>query len=86
MCPACIWAYPNPQHYMRIHIASVVAHSDHITAAVSLKLGGAYSNEEIAFRLRWHVSSVLTYLRECFQQVGSLIETTLNDGAYRTSL
>jgi hypothetical protein len=81
---ACVWAYPNPQHYMRIHITSIVPHSNRITAAVSLKLGGA-SDEEIAFRLRWHVSSVPTYLRECFQQVGTLIQTTLN-GAYCTSL
>jgi hypothetical protein len=81
---ACIWAYPNPQHYMQIHITSMVPHSNHITTAVSLKLGGA-SDEEIAFRLLWHVSSVPTYLRECFQQVGSLIETALNV-AYRTLL
>jgi hypothetical protein len=77
-------AYPNPSHYMRVNIQSIVPHSNRITAAVSLKLGGA-SDEEIAFRLRWHVSSVPTYLRECFQQVGTLIQTTLS-GAYRTSL
>ena len=48
---ACVWAYPDPSHYMRINILSIVPHSNHITAAVSLKLGGA-SDEEIAFRLR----------------------------------
>jgi hypothetical protein len=81
---ACIWAYPNPLHYMRINIASVVPHSNRITAVVSLKLGRA-SDEEIAFRLCWHVSSVPTYLCECFQQVGMLIQTMLM-GAYCTSL
>ena len=25
---ACVWAYPNPEHHMRIHIASVVPHSN----------------------------------------------------------
>jgi hypothetical protein len=84
MRQACMWAYPNPTHYMRVNIQSIVPHSNRITAAVSLKLGGA-SDEEIAFRLRWHVSSVPTYLRECFQQVGTLIQQTL-EGAYRTSL
>jgi hypothetical protein len=84
MRQACMWAYPNPLHYMRVHINSLVPHSNRITAAVSLKLDGT-SDEEIAFRLRWHVSSVPTYLRECFQQVGASIQQTLA-GAYRTSL
>jgi hypothetical protein len=84
MRQACMWVYPNPLHYMRVNIQSIVPHSNRITAAASLKLGGA-SDEEIAFRLRWHVSSVPTYLRECFQQVGTLIQQTLK-GAYRTSL
>jgi hypothetical protein len=84
MKKACIWAYPDPTHYMRVHIDQIVPHSNRITAAVSLKLGGA-TDEEIAFRLRWHVSSVPTYLRECFQQVGAIVQSTLM-GAYRTSL
>jgi hypothetical protein len=84
MKKACCWAYPDPTHYMRVHIDQIVPHSNRITAAVSLKLGGA-TDEEIAFRLRWHVSSVPTYLRECFQQVGAIVQSTLM-GAYRTSL
>jgi hypothetical protein len=84
MRQACIWAYPDPTHYMRLHIEQIVPHSNRITAAVSLKLGGA-TDEEIAFRLRWHISSVPTYLRECFQQVGTIVQTALV-GAYRTSL
>jgi hypothetical protein len=54
---ACVLAYPDPTHYMRVHIAQIVPHSNRITAAVSLQLRGA-QDEEIAFRLRWHVSSV----------------------------
>jgi hypothetical protein len=81
---ACILAYPDPTHYMRVHIAQIVPHSNRITAAVSLKLGGA-KDEEIAFWLRWHVYSVPNYLRECFQQEGTIVQTTLL-GAYHTSL
>jgi hypothetical protein len=84
MQQACIWAYPNPLHYMRVNISSVVPHWNQITAAVALKPGGA-SNEEIAFHLRWHVSGIPTYLQEYFKQVGALIQTTLT-GAYRTPL
>jgi hypothetical protein len=69
-------AYPNPNHYMQIHIERVVPHSNQVTAAVCLKQGGAH-NDEIAHRLRWHPSSVPTYLRECFQQVGSLLRKTI---------
>jgi hypothetical protein len=83
MQKSCIWAYPNPQHEMRLQIKCIVPHSNRITAAVALKLGGAL-DEEIAFRLRWHLSSVPTYLRECFQQVGTVIQQALT-GAYRTS-
>jgi hypothetical protein len=82
MKKACLWAYHNPTHYMRVNIDQIVPHSNRITAAVSLMLGGAM-DEENAFRLRWHVSSVPTYLRECFQQVGGIVQSTLM-GAYRT--
>ena len=81
---ACVVAYPDPTQYMRVHIAKIVLQSNRITAAVSLKLGGA-TDEDIAFLLRWHISSVPTYLRECFQQVGAIVHTTLQ-GLYRTSL
>jgi hypothetical protein len=47
---ACVLAYPGPTHYMRVHIAQIVPHSNRITAAVSLKLGGA-TDEKIACRL-----------------------------------
>jgi hypothetical protein len=79
----CVRAYPNPSHYLQIHIHRLVPHSNRVTAAVCLKMGGA-PDEEIAFRLRWKVASVPTYLRECFQEVGPIMLTTLQ-GAFKTS-
>ena len=79
---ACRLAYPDPNHYCRLHILGLVAHSTRVTAALCLKLGGA-SNEEIAFRLRWHISSVPTYLRECFMGIDQMMQTAIT-GVYRT--
>jgi hypothetical protein len=79
----CVLAYPDPTHYMRIHILRLVPHSNRVTAAVCLKLGGA-KDEEIAFRLRWNIASVPTYLRECFQDVGTIMTSTLQ-GAFKTN-
>jgi hypothetical protein len=79
----CILAYPDPSHYLRVHIKRLVPHSNRVTAAVCLQMGGA-SNEEIAFRLRWKVDSVPTYLRECFQEIGGIMLSTLQ-GAFKTS-
>jgi hypothetical protein len=79
----CIAAYPDSTHYLRIHIDRLVPHSNRVTAAVCLQMGGA-SHEDIAFRLRWKVGSVPTYLRECFQEVGTIMSSTLQ-GAFKTS-
>jgi hypothetical protein len=79
---ACRLAYPDPRHYCRIHILGLVAHSNRVTAALCLKLGGA-SDEEIAFRLRWHIASVPTYLRECFHGIDTMMQKAIN-GVYRT--
>jgi hypothetical protein len=79
----CVRAYPDPSHYLRLHIHRLVPHSNRVTAAVCLKMGGA-ADEEIAFRLRWNVASVPTYLRECFQEVGTIMLSTLQ-GAFKTS-
>jgi hypothetical protein len=79
----CILAYPDESHYLRIHIARLVPHSNRVTAAVCLKMGGA-TDDEIAFRLRWNIASVPTYLRECFQEVGPIMASTLQ-GALKTS-
>jgi hypothetical protein len=79
----CRLAYPDPAHYLRIHIDRLVPHSNRVTAAVCLKMGGA-TDEDIAFRLRWNIASVPTYLRECFQEVGTVMMSTLQ-GAFKTS-
>jgi hypothetical protein len=78
----CRLAYPNPNHYCRIHILGLVPHSTRVTAALCLKLGGA-TDEEIAFRLRWHIASVPTYLRECYCGIDQLMQTAIS-GVYRT--
>ena len=80
MRDACMHAYPDPAHYMRQHIQQIVPHSNRVTAAVCLKNGGA-NNDEIAFKLRWHPTSVPTYLRDCFQAVGTAMEQTIQ-GAF----
>ena len=67
-------AYPDPQHYMRINRHRVVPHSNRVTAAVALFKAGA-SNDEIAFKLRWHPNSVPTYLRACFHSLGDMLES-----------
>jgi hypothetical protein len=69
-------AYPDPEHYMRLHRHQVDCHSNRVTAAVALKLGGL-SEEEIAFRLRWSVESVKHYLRDCNKNIGSLTERVI---------
>ena len=38
-----------------------------------MKQGNA-SDEDIAFRLRWHVTSVPTYIRDCFQAIGPTLQ------------
>jgi hypothetical protein len=80
MREACEHAYPDPAHYMRQHIQQIVPHSNRVTAAVCLRIGGA-NNDEIAFKLRWHPTSVPTYLRDCFQAVGTAMEQTIQ-GAF----
>ena len=69
---ACEVAYPNPNHYMRTHIGQLVPHFNRVTAAVALQQGGA-SNDKIAFKLRSHPTSVPTYLRNCFQALGTTL-------------
>jgi hypothetical protein len=80
---ACKMAYPDPRHYCRIHILGLVSHSTRVTAALCLKLGGA-SDEDIAFRLRWHPSSVPTYLRECFNGIDLAMQKAIQ-GVYQTA-
>jgi hypothetical protein len=79
----CRLAYPDETHYLRVHIDRLVPHSNRVTAAVCLKMGGA-TDKDIAFRLRWNIASVPTYLRECFQEIGPIMTSTLQ-GAFKTS-
>jgi hypothetical protein len=76
MQQACKLAYPDPSHELRIKIHRIVAHSNRVTAAVCLQQGGA-TIDEIAFRLRWQPGSVPTYLRECFQGVGDILQKAI---------
>jgi hypothetical protein len=69
MREACILAYPDITHYMRIHIHCIVAHSNRVTAAVALANAGL-SIDAIAFRLRWSPASVQHYLRDCSKAIG----------------
>ena len=69
-------AYPDPAHYMQKHKHLVLPHSNIVTAAVCLQRGGA-SNDKIAFKLRWHPTSVPTYLRDCFQSIGDTLQKSV---------
>ena len=69
-------AYPNREHYMHIHKLQVDCHSNRVTAAVALNLGGL-RDEEIAFRLRWSVESVKHYLRDCHKNIGALTQRVI---------
>jgi hypothetical protein len=79
---ACCRAYPDPTHYCRVNITGIVAHSNRVTAALCLLLGGA-TIDEIAFRLRWEPGSVPTYLRECFVGIDEIMRKAIA-GAYLT--
>ena len=58
-------AYPDPNHYYRLQIKSIVPHVIRVESAYRMQLGGA-NNDEIAHSKRWHVTSVPTYLRDGF--------------------
>jgi hypothetical protein len=79
LCAGCIQAYTNPLHYCRLNITGIVAHSNPVTAALCLYLGGA-TIDEIAFWFCWEPGSVPMYLRECF--IG--IDAIMRKGAYLT--
>ena len=60
---ACVLAYPDPNHYLRININNLVSHSNRVTAAVALR-AAKLDIPAIAARLRWHPATVDHYLRE----------------------
>jgi hypothetical protein len=69
-------AYPDPNHFLRLHKERIVAHSNRVTAAVALANAGM-SIEQIAFRLRWSPPSVQHYLRETSMQVDLLTKNAI---------
>jgi hypothetical protein len=52
-CPqkACILAYPDASHYMRVYISRLMSHSFRVGAAVAL-YNASVSPDDISFRLR----------------------------------
>lgn len=83
MRQACIDAYPDPRHYLRVHIRSIVSHSNRVTAAVVLRSMGL-DIHAIAFRLRWQPDSVQHYIRECNHTVEEVTRTAFK-GVWRLS-
>ena len=69
-------AYPDQQYYMHISIKQIVPHSNCVIAAVALKQRNI-KNDKIAYRLRWHINSEPTYLRECWQGLGAILLQSL---------
>jgi hypothetical protein len=78
---ACVAAFPDPNHYMRLHIHRIVSHSLRVTAAVAL-YAQKLTIPEIAHRLRWKEESVEYYIRECNFAIGKLTEEAVQ-GAMR---
>ena len=62
----CERAYPDPQHYLRIHIKRLMSHSIRVFACVALKNANV-SEEDIIYRLRWNSDAVKAYTRDCFR-------------------
>ena len=77
---ACVHAFPDPKHYLRLHIDRLVSHSLRVTAAVALNNAGV-SVDDIAFRLRWNSDAVKLYLRDCYRLVGPMTMQAVT-GAY----
>ena len=62
LAEACFLAHPDENHYLRIHINTLVAHSFRVTAAVALHTGVPI--DVITVRLRWNSDAVKVYLRD----------------------
>ena len=81
---AVLRAYPDPEHYLCLHLHCIVPHSHRVTAAMCLHLAES-PRDEIAWQLRWgDVRSVPVYLRDCFQDIRIQIQRTLF-GALKTA-
>ena len=69
-------AYPDPKYYIQIHIKRIVPHFNRVTAVVAFQQGSAL-NDKIEYKLRWHITSVPTYIRECWQGIGPILLKSL---------
>lgn len=72
----CIAAYPDPKHYLRLHLHCFASHSNRVTAAVALSQTNM-SIDDIAQRLRWKPESVAYYLRESARDIGAFTANTI---------
>lgn len=77
----CLQAYPDKNHILHREVSSITCHSLRVTAAVCLMLAGE-DIPTIAYKLRWEPSSVPTYLRDCYQDVGTTLQSAIK-GAYQ---
>ena len=63
LAEACFLAHPDENHYLRIHINKLVAHSFRVTAAVALHNAGV-PIDVITVGLRWNSDAVKVDLRD----------------------
>jgi hypothetical protein len=78
----CIATYPDPNHFLHIHVKRISSHSNRVTAAVALH-HAKMSIDDIAQRLRWKPESVAFYLRETSTDIGTYTKNAII-GAHRT--
>lgn len=55
--------YPDPAHRLHRNVSAFMMHSLRVTACLALWAAG-FSEEQIAFRLRWHSDAIRLYIRE----------------------
>lgn len=55
--------YPDPAHCLRRHVSGFMMHSLRVTACLALWAAG-FTEEQIAFRLRWNSDAIRLYIRE----------------------
>jgi len=77
---ACVHAYPDPKHYLRVNIKRLMSHSIRIFACVALQASGLQL-DEICYRLRWDSEAVKAYLRDCQCTVDAMTVSAFQ-GAY----
>ena len=76
MRDACILAYPDPNHCMRLNIHRILSHSIRVFACVALHNSGV-PLDDICFRLRWNSDAVRLYIRDSPRLVDDLTQRAL---------